>query len=270
MKAADSKKAGMTQEQTVAFQSTRDPEITCITEIYESEGTALAVDVYGPNREKYPGLRPGILFFFGGGFRVGIRHAFREQAQACARHGYVALSADYRIRSVHGTTPRESMVDGAAAWLWLRANAARWRLDPNRVVLSGGSAGGLIAAMCGPITGIYPAGLALFNPAIPDGGRADDPIAQLTGRMVDDVPVLTSTGIRPGMPPMLLLHGEDDQIIPAYVMRALAQNANAQGVKTKLVLYPGMAHGFFNYNRDRAHFYLTLGELLMFLDALNA
>lgn len=74
-----------TQAEIVARQSARDPEIICETAYYQSGNVWLSIDVYRPNAEKYPGVRPGILFFFGGGFRVGTPLAFREQALICAK-----------------------------------------------------------------------------------------------------------------------------------------------------------------------------------------
>lgn len=249
-------------------QSEADPEISTFTEYYESDGTRLALDVYIPNREKFPGIRPGILFFFGGGFWVGWRKAFQEQAKECAKQGYTAFCADYRIKSVHGSTPWDSMRDGAAAWRYVRENANRWQVSPQQIVLSGGSAGGLIALMGGKLTGIQPAGLALFNPAIPDGGTEADPLWSLIGS--DKMrTVIDSLHPDPDMCPALILHGEDDQIVPVERVRVFAHSAAAMGRDVTLKIYPHMGHGFFNHFRDRAHFHLTVGELLIFLQGIN-
>lgn len=257
------------QQQMVKRVSARDPEITRCQEVYESEGTRLTIDVYLPNKEKYPGIRPGILFFFGGGFRGGTPLAFREHAEACARQGYVAMAADYRVSALYeNVTSKEGMTDGANAWNYVRENAARWDLDPARIVLSGGSAGGLIAAMCGRISGVNPAGLALFNPGFLDENNGPAALADILGTEVRGIPVVNAKDILPDTPPTLIMHGEEDQIISIETIRRYVENAKAAGVDVRLVSYPGMTHGFFNYNRDRAHYYLTMGELLMFLQRI--
>lgn len=128
------KKLEQLQKQLTDLHSARDADICRETVYYESGGVRLGIDVYRPNADKYPGVRPGILFFFGGGFRVGTRLSFRDQAEACARQGYVAFSAEYRISLRYDVNAGDSMRDGAAAWMFLRENAGKWHLDPGRIV----------------------------------------------------------------------------------------------------------------------------------------
>lgn len=256
-----------TQEDIASFHSLRDAAITCETVYYERDGVRLAVDVYRPNAGKYPGVRPGILFFFGGGFRVGTRLAFREQAELCAKQGYVAFSADYRISSLYNVTAADSIRDGAAAWLYVRENAAVWGADPDKIVLAGGSAGGTIATMCSSITGVKPAGLILFNPGILDSEDPDSMLAGITGWEIDGVAVTNTQSIQPGMA-MLVMHGEADQIVPLSTIRRYVHNVNTNGGNAKLVTYSDAPHGFFNFNRSRAYFLLTMGEALLFLEKL--
>jgi len=90
--------------------------------------------------------RPAIVFFFGGGWTSGRVEQFEPQAQYLAQRGMVAARADYRVRSRHGTTPDKCVEDAKSAVRWLRANAAELGLDPQRIVASGGAAGGHIAA----------------------------------------------------------------------------------------------------------------------------
>ncbi len=262
------KSVPQTQEEIVYKQSMRDPAITCENVTYESGGVPLTIDVYRPDSNKYSGVRPGIMFFFGGGFHVGTRLAFREQAEACAKQGYVALSADYRISSLFDVTAADSIRDGAAAWIFVRENAARLGIDPDKIVLAGGSAGGTIASMCGPLTGVFPAGLILFNPGILDRDDPNSLLASLTGLEIDGVAITNTQSVSSGMPPMLVMHGEEDELVPVSTIRSYVAHAKTQGVDVKLVIYPGVSHGFFNFNRSRAHFFLTMGEVLLFLEKL--
>jgi len=253
-------------QQAVARQQKRDAAIVKTTEFYESEGVRLGIDIYQPNEAEFPGLRPGILLFFGGGFMVGCKDAFGPQAEELAKHGYVAFSADYRITALHGTEAPDSMADGACAWQYVREHAASWRLDPERLALGGGSAGGLIALMCGPLSGVFPKALVLFNPGVfsPDDEANQERFRSWNKRF----PVMNRDQLRPGMPPMLIMHGEADTTVPYAGAKEFSDKAVSLGIDSRLKTYPGAIHGFFNFNRSRAHYFLTLGETLLFLDEL--
>ena len=89
----------------------------------------------------------------------------------------VAICAEYRIKSKHGTTPFECVDDGKSAVRWIREHADDLGIDPNKIVAAGGSAGGHVAACTAVINGYEtnsenmdisskPNALVLFNPVI--------------------------------------------------------------------------------------------------------
>lgn len=259
----------MRQKQYLEQISETDPEVSSCIDYYENEGSRRSIEVTMPNKEKYPGKRPGVLLFFGGGFHIGSPKIFRETAVMLARQGYVAMCADYRINVYHGTTAEDSMKDGAAAWKYVKENSGKWDVDTEKIVLSGGSAGGLIAGMCEPLTGISPAGLVLFYPGFLDEHMGPENLAEIVGTEAGGLPVTNPNTIRPGMPPMLIIHGEEDAVVPIETIRQYVNRAEDNGVNVTLSIYPGTGHGFFNYNKDRAHFYMGIGELLLFMKELN-
>jgi len=106
----------------------------------------LEIIVHFPPGWKETDKRPGIVFFFGGGWENGTIKAFEPQAQYLASRGMVAARADYRVKSRHGVTPKECVEDARNAMRWFRQNAGKLGVDPDRIVASGGSAGGHIAA----------------------------------------------------------------------------------------------------------------------------
>src|ERR1700692_2921313 len=112
----------------------------------KTKQTDLAIVVHYPPGWKETDKRPGGVFFFGGGGETGRIRAFEPHAQYLASRGMVAARADYRVKSRHGVTPKECVDDARSAVLWFRKNAAKLGLDPDRIVASGGSAGGHIAA----------------------------------------------------------------------------------------------------------------------------
>ena len=63
----------------------------------------------------------------------------------------VAMTADYRVASRHGTQARHCVADGKSAVRWIRQHAGRLGVDPHRVAAGGGSAGGHGAACTGVI-----------------------------------------------------------------------------------------------------------------------
>lgn len=97
-------------------------------------------------------MLPAIIYFFGGGWVTGdveyqIPHAawFRDK-------GIIAITADYRIKSKHGTTPMEAISDAKSAVRFVRSHAGELGIDPNRIIVGGGSAGGHLA-VCTMIQG---------------------------------------------------------------------------------------------------------------------
>lgn len=243
-------------EDSVRMMAGRDKPIHKEFFIYENEGVKHEVAVYMPNQEDYTGNRPAIVFFFGGGYAIGCKEAFEPQAEELARQGYVAFCPDYRITALHGSGPMDSINDGVYVWKYIRDHAHKWNVDVMRMAVSGGSAGGTIAIMCGPLSGEQPAALVLFNPGV---SGPEKPTRK-------GVPLMDDRIISKAMPPMLIMLGESDEFVSIDVMNNFVSRVNRLNVPVKLVTYPDMNHGFFNFNRSRAHYFMTLGETLLFLD----
>ena len=90
--------------------------------------------------------RPAIVFFFGGGWTGGSPAQFEQHCRYLADRGMVAITADYRVGSRHQVKPTACVADAKSAMRWVRKNAARLGIDPQRVAAGGGSAGGHLAA----------------------------------------------------------------------------------------------------------------------------
>lgn len=244
----------------------RDKDITKVTETYISDGVELEVDIFLPNKESFPDMCPGILWFFGGGFILGCKENFEPQAIELARQGYVALCPSYRIRALHGTSPKESIIDGVAVWMYMRENAERWNLAIDRIAISGGSAGALIAAMAGPVSGIFPLALVLLSPAVNFHGVKNEILHEIEDWDINGISLPSVDTLRPGMPSMLILHGEDDPTIPVANVLEYAARGKELGIDVKTVIYPGANHGFISFNQYRPYYFMTLGEILLFLN----
>ncbi|HWA77954.1 MAG TPA: alpha/beta hydrolase [Polyangiaceae bacterium] len=110
---------------------------------------ALALDVYRPAGET---PLPAILLVHGGGWERGDRTMERPFAKRLAALGFIAVPVSYRL-GPPGRFPN-ALFDLKAAVRWLRANAARFTLDPKRVGAVGMSAGGQLVALLGASNGV--------------------------------------------------------------------------------------------------------------------
>ena len=105
----------------------------------------LKMTVFYPDGWKATDKRPGIVFFFGGGFIGGETKQFFSKSGYLASRGMVAASAEYRIKNKHKTTPEDSFLDCQAAFGWLKEHATEQGIDPQKLSAGGGSAGGTCA-----------------------------------------------------------------------------------------------------------------------------
>jgi acetyl esterase/lipase len=108
----------------------------------EHDGTKLVGDLYQP---KGRAKAPALVAFHGGGFQFGSRAAYAYWGAFLARNGYAVFSIDYRLGK-SGVYPA-AVYDAKAAVQFLRAKAADFDIDPDRIGLMGDSAGAYLAAL---------------------------------------------------------------------------------------------------------------------------
>jgi acetyl esterase/lipase len=199
---------------------------------------------------------PAIVFFFGGGWNGGNTGQFAPHAKYFASRGMICFRADYRVKSRQGTTPFESLKDAKSAVRYLRAHAEELGVDPDKIIASGGSAGGHLAAATAVIDGFneksedlsvscIPNALVLFNPVFDNGpgGYGYDRV----GEAYKEFSPLHN--IREGMPPAVVFLGTEDKLIPVETARYFETVMKKVGSRCDLFLYEGEGHGFFNYRR---------------------
>lgn len=119
---------------------------------------SLQMDLYLPKDASQSAI-PAIIFIHGGGWRAGYRTNFTPFAIAMAERGFTAATISYRL-SPEAQYPA-AVQDAKAAIYWLRNNAKTYRINPNKIAIAGGSAGGQIASLAGVTNGVRK-----FNPAI--------------------------------------------------------------------------------------------------------
>ncbi len=221
-----------------------------------------------------PANVPAIVFFFGGGWTGGNPTQFYEQCKYFAARGMVAISAEYRIKSLHGTSAVECVKDGKSVIRWIRAHAAELGVDPAKIVAGGGSAGGHVAACTGVIEGFEdenddhavssrPAALVLFNPVleIPENSRFAD---RFQGHQNELSPLGHAAK---GCPPTIVFHGTADTTVPFASVERFRDKMKEAGNICEIVPFEGEKHGFFNFSRNRNAFDATMAAADAFLVA---
>ena len=113
-----------------------------------SYGPALRLDVYQP-AEPGTKLRPAIVLIHGGGWTSLDKSTMRTMGRFLARFGFVAFSVDYRLFQAQGNRWPAQLDDAQRAVRWIRANAAAYGVNPQRIGAFGHSAGAQLAALLG-------------------------------------------------------------------------------------------------------------------------
>lgn len=231
------------------------------TVVYKTVGeTELSLHQYTPEGLKASDKRPAIVFFFGGGWSGGDPKQFYQQAREFADMGLVTFSAEYRVRSRNKTTPFDAVEDAKSAIRWVRAHAAELGVDPDRIVASGGSAGGHIAGSTGVIVGLeaegedlsvssVPNAMVLYNPVL-DTTKKGYGLKQVTEARKTEVSLTHQ--VRPGIVPTIVFHGTGDTTVPFENAERFTRLMKAAGNRCELKAFEGQGHGFFNSTFFRA------------------
>jgi acetyl esterase/lipase len=246
--------------------------------VYRRDGDRrMRLDVYEPTGPPPPGGRPAVLAIHGGGWRGGSKAAYGRMAAALAQRGYVVAAVDYTLSRPGRPSWPTNLEDIRAAVRWLRLHAADYGVDPGRIAAMGASAGGHLAALLGtlpdgPIDGAgqrAPAPLSaspdvvsarvqavidFYGPsdlaAMADlRQKAEGAVTLFLGGTPGDVPDRYEAAspirhVTPDDPPMLLIHGDDDLLVPLGQSQSLASALDAAGVPHRLIVVPGARHGF--------------------------
>jgi acetyl esterase/lipase len=242
---------GILLASSVLYSQSRD---TIVYKQIDSTILTLVIDYppgYNPE-ESYPAL----VFFFGGGWNGGSTDQFEPHASYFAQRGMICFRADYRVKSRHNTSPFESLKDAKSAIRFVREHAKELGVDPHRVVASGGSAGGHLAAATA-LSSAYnegsdqlsyscvPDALVLFNPVM-DNGPGGYGYERIGEAYKEFSPL---HNIREGAPPTIMFLGTKDILIPVETAEYYKVVMEKVGSRCDLQLYEGQGHGFFNYRQ---------------------
>jgi predicted esterase len=212
------------------------PSVTVQKNLSYSSGKIHRYDWYEPTDDK-TSARPLIIWMHGGGFKFGSKnmHSTRLWSDFFARRGYVCAAINYKLGKKDLRFKYDDLVrncehavgDCREAIAWFKRNAARLRIDTNRIILAGNSAGGMIALQTA--YGTEPGGAAAvinFWGGIFDRGwlqRAKVPIVSVHGRNDNIVPY-------------------DHKGYPLYGGGAIHPIADSLHIPNRLKTYEGYSH----------------------------
>jgi acetyl esterase/lipase len=196
--------------------------------------------------------RPVMVFFFGGGWVAGRTTHFSPQAKYFAQRGLVTVRADYRVRNRHGTLADRCVEDGKSAVRWIRKNAELIGGDPDRIIASGGSAGGHVAICTRVADGFETEGEDLSVSSKPDLLVLYNPVMETKEKRF--MPRFSSgeaafraspnDHLDESVPPMILFFGSEDELA-GYAYRTM-ELGNRLRLDARLWIADGVGHGFFN------------------------
>ena len=234
----------------------------------------LMVNMARPKEGKGP--FPAILCIHGGGFRAGSRDGYNGLIRDFAKRGYVTLTVSYRL------APRykfpAAVYDVKAAVRWIRANARKYKVDPNRIGVTGGSAGGHLVQFLG-VTADVPefegdegnkkvsskvqAVVNFYGPSdfTKSYGKSVDAHEVLPlwlgGNLQQEYKrhILSSPlyWVTPKAAPTLLVHGTKDNYVAYEQAIWIYDRLKASQVEVELLPLEGAGHGFSGKDAERAN-----------------
>jgi acetyl esterase/lipase len=246
-----------------------------------ADGEVLRLDLARPAGE---GPFPAIVFIHGGGWYQGDRGNYRGLIEDAAERGYVGITITYRLMKFDAqkkdTTTAKPIFpaqvhDAKAAVRWLRANADKYHVDPNRIGATGRSAGGHLSLMLGltdenaKLEGAsgnpghssrVQAVVNVFGPTDMAAAQRTSSVAWIFRLFMGGAPEETPAAHKAASPisyassddpPVLTLQGDLDPLVPVVQATSLDEAMKAAGAKHTLVVFEGQKHGFGGEHRQR-------------------
>ena len=246
---------------------------------YTTIGGTQKADFYEPAGSPPPQGFPAIIYIHGGSWRSGNKHDFRKLATDLAAQGYAGFSIDYDL---HAHSYPTSWLQAQDAVRFLRAHAAEYHIDPNKIVVAGASAGGQLAALLalapqGPAqarptssaTPNTPVAAAIILNGVFDLHSSAHVIERYLGTDCRSTPDICNDAspnfhLHPGAPPFFIGHGTADKTVAYSEAFTFVTALRDHNIPVTLYTAQNGPHMYF----DKADFYApNLAALESFLAA---
>ena len=209
----------------------------------------LRMDMYQPTGDTVT-ARPAIVWVHGGSFCCGNENSpeLVDEARYFARKGYVNVSISYRLvasgcpgsdLNACLTGIAQAREDAQTAVRFLRAHAAQYRIDTNRIAIGGSSAGAITALNVG------------YSPENPGPGQWQGQSSAVRAVQSLSGGELASGPINAGDAPALLFHGTADGAVPYAWATSTVERAQAAGLTVVLRTWEGAGHVPYTQFRDQ-------------------
>ena len=229
------------------------------------------------------GLLPAVVCIHGGGFRAGKRESYDKLCVTLAERGYVAITVTYRLAPAYRCPA--AVQDCKAAVRWLRANAAKYHVDPARIGVTGGSAGGHLAQFLGVTAGVkefegegnldqssaVACVVNFYGPSdfTKSYGASTDaaevlPLffgGDLSTKRREHIVGSPLYWVTPNAAPTLCVHGTKDDHVAYEQAGWIVDRLKASAVEAELLTLEGAGHGFKGADMEKAE-----NALLVFFD----
>lgn len=239
-----------------------------------ASNTELKLDLYLPKNRNAP--RPVVVLFHGGGWVAGQKERNVLQLLPYLRLGWAAVNVEYRI--ARNALAPAAVEDCRCALRWVHYRARQYGFDLSRIVLTGSSAGGHLALIAGflPDQSPFDRQCATEDPVrwrsaeeprmhvaaivnwfgitdvaeLVEGPNAKHYAIEWFGSMSDRLPLARDLSplsyIRSGLPAVITIHGDQDDIVPYSQAVRLHNALDKAGVPNKLITINGAQHGGFD------------------------
>ncbi len=220
------------------------------------DGFDLDLHIFLPEQAEQSEKHPAMVYFHGGSWTEGKPDWSFPACGYYAKKGWIGIAVEYRISQRHGSLPFESVMDAKSAIRWLRSHAEELNLDADSIVVSGNSAGGHLAMACAMVENWNDPqddlrfnsvpDLILINSGVYDLTDVNNWIRQgLRERGKDEELVREISPlylVREKLPPMLIIHGEQDRNISFQSASTFAGKMTQRGNQIEFHAIPNANH----------------------------
>ncbi len=231
----------------------------------------LYVDIFHAQQPQLQGNHPAIAFFHGGGWVFGDPSEFHGACRRYAEKGFVTFSFQYRL-SINdngiyphpGITLIESVKDARSAIRWLRENAETLKIDPDKIIVSGQSAGGQLAWATALMDTINEQTDNLKISTMPDAlvlyssnyNTLEPWIDMIFGEKHEQIwSVSPYHNLRSGLPPALGFYGTSDCTVLPYIVQLFDKRMRELGNPFELIPLEGRDHYLGDGNEKYARYF---------------